>query len=74
MDSYSPPGRGTGRVADRFEDVIDRIEFEVKHAVQYVNDAVVPQVRAESIQALRTLGETLQKLAERMDKPRGPQA
>lgn len=59
-------------MSDRIEDVIDRIEFEVKNAVKYVNDAVVPQVRAESIQALRKLGETLSSLAERMDKSGGP--
>ncbi|HWA95131.1 MAG TPA: hypothetical protein VG844_11080 [Terracidiphilus sp.] len=74
MSSNPPPGQGPGRVSDRIEDVIDRIQFEVQHAVKYMNDAVVPQVRSESIQALRKLGETLSNLADRMDKPKGPQA
>ena len=74
MSTYPPPGQGPGRVADRIEDAIDRIRFEVQQAVKYVNDAVVPQVRVESIDALRKLSETLNKLADKMDKPRGPQA
>ena len=74
MSTYPPPGPGAGRVADRIDDVIDRIQFEVQQAVKYVNDAVVPQVRSESIQAMRKLSETLQNLADRMDKRKGPQA
>ncbi len=79
MSSYPPPGQGapgqgSGRVADRIEDVIDRIQFEVQQAVKFMNDAVVPQVRSESIDAMRKLSETLNKLADRMDKPKGPRA
>jgi hypothetical protein len=72
MSSYPPPpGHGFG---ERIEDVIARIQFEVKQAAQYVNDAVVPQVRKESVTALRTLGETLKGLADKMDKSAGPKA
>ena len=42
--------------------------MELKHAVAYVNDAVVPQVRKESISAMRTLADTLQKLADRVEQ------
>ncbi len=41
--------------------------MELRHAVAYVNDAVVPQVRKESISAMRSLAETLQKLADRVE-------
>lgn len=71
MSTNPPPGPGIGT---RIEDVIARIQFEVKHAAQYVNDAVVPQVRSESITALRSLGDTLKSLADRMEQPRGPKA
>jgi hypothetical protein len=42
-----------------------------------VNDAVIPQVRRESISAMRTVAETLRNLADRIDQtnqPKGPQS
>lgn len=44
--------------------------MELRHAIAYVNDAVVPQVRRESISAMRTVADTLQSLADRMEKNR----
>jgi hypothetical protein len=40
-------------VGHRLEEAIELIEMELKHAVAYVNDAVIPQVRSESISAMR---------------------
>jgi len=69
-------------VGQRLDETIERIETELRHAVSYVNDAVLPQVRKESISALRTAAETLHTLANRMDasqnqpsqdQPKGPQ-
>ena len=71
MSSYPPPGPGVGR---RIEEAIELIEMELRHAIAYVNDAVVPQVRSESITAMRRLAESLQKLADRMDQTKGPKA
>jgi hypothetical protein len=59
-------------VGQRIEEAIELIEMELRHAVAYVNDAVVPQVRRESITAMRKVAETLRNLADRMDQPRGP--
>jgi hypothetical protein len=42
--------------------------MELRHAAAYVNDAVVPHVRRESISAMRTLADTLKNLADRMDQ------
>jgi hypothetical protein len=42
--------------------------MELRHAVAYVNDAVVPQVRRESISAMRTVADTLRSLADRMEQ------
>lgn len=70
MSSYPPPpGPGVGR---RIEEAIELIEMEVRHAVAYVNDAVIPQARQESIKAMRTLSETLRGLADKMDRNSGP--
>ncbi len=47
--------------------------MELRHAIAYVNDAVVPQVRTESISAMRKLSDKLRVLADRMDQKKGPQ-
>ncbi len=66
MSSYSPPG--AGGVGRRFEETIDKIEAELKQAVGYVNDTVVPQVRRESILAMRKMAESLTNLADRFER------
>lgn len=70
MSTY-PPGQGAGGVGQRIEEAVELIEMELRHAVAYVNDAIVPQVRAESITALRSISETLKNLADRLDE-KGP--
>jgi len=47
--------------------------MELRHAIAYVNDAVVPQVRTESISAMRKVSDNLRDLADRMEQSqRGP--
>ena len=70
MGSYPPPPPGPG-VGRRLEEAIELIEMELRHAVSYVNDAVIPQVRQESIRAMRNVSETLRGLADKMDKQTG---
>jgi hypothetical protein len=82
MSSYPPPGSGpapgAGGVGRRIEEAVELIEMELRHAVAYVNDAVIPQVRRESIVAMRSVADTLRNLADRMDqaqgKPKDPQS
>ncbi|MGA2726162.1 MAG: hypothetical protein ABSE96_00010 [Terracidiphilus sp.] len=80
MGSYPPPppygsGAGPGGVGHRLEEAMELIEMELRHAIGYVNDAVIPQVRAESITAMRKVSDTLKNLADRMEqKARGPGA
>lgn len=70
MSTYPPPGPGNfGR---RFEEAIDRFEEELRNAVQYMNNRVVPEVRRESIAAMRRMAGTLGNLADRMER-RTPQ-
>jgi len=73
MGTYPPPGPGPGGVGRRIEEAIELIEMELRHAAAYVNDAVIPQVRAESISALRNVADSLRKFADRLDKPPGQQ-
>ena len=80
MGTVPPPG--PGNVGRRIEEAVELIEMELRHAIAYVNEAVVPQVRRESISAMRTLSDTLRSLADRMERsqsqtdsaPKGPQS
>ena len=69
MSTYPPPpGPPPGGVSRRIEEAIELIEMELRHAIGYVNDAVIPQVRTESISAMRKMSDTLRNLADRMDE------
>jgi tRNA G26 N,N-dimethylase Trm1 len=71
MGSYPPPG--PGGVGQRIEEAIELIEMELRHAIGYVNDAVIPQVRKESISAMRKVSDTLRNLADRADQAHNQQ-
>jgi len=81
MSTYPPPGPGPG-FGSRIEEAVELIEMELRHAIAYVNDAVIPQVRRESISAMRSLSDTLRNLADKIerrqsseqDPPRSPQS
>jgi hypothetical protein len=66
---------GAGR---RIEEAVELIEMELRHAIAYVNDAVIPQVRSESISAMRAAADKLRSLADRFEQqahgPRDPRA
>ena len=62
---WVPPPGGFGA---RIEEAMELIQMELRHAVAYVNAAVVPQVRRESISAMRSVAETLHNLADRFEK------
>ena len=78
MSSYPPPPPPPpGGVGHRLEEAMELIEMELRHAIAYVNDAVVPQVRSESISAMRKVSDTLKNLADRMeqrDPSKGPRS
>ncbi len=75
MNTYPPPSpgpaSGPGGVGRRLEEAMELIEMELRHAIAYVNDAVIPQVRRESISAMRSLSETLRNLADRIERRQG---
>jgi len=78
MSTYPPPG--PGGVGRRIEEAVELIEMELRHAIAYINDAVVPQVRRESISAMRSVSDSLRNLADRIEQrqpgapPKGPQS
>jgi hypothetical protein len=78
MSSYPPPGPPPGPpfggLGARIEEAVELIEMELRHTIAYVNDAVVPQVRRESITALRTVSDKLRDLADRFEQSRGPRS
>jgi hypothetical protein len=79
MSGYPPPPPGPppgpGGVGHRFEEAMELIEMELRHAIGYVNDAVIPQVRSESITAMRKVSDTLRNLADRMEQTsKGPRS
>ncbi len=66
MSTYPPPGGPS--VGRRFEEALELIELELQHAIAYVNDAVVPEIRRESIAALRAMSDRLRNLADRFER------
>jgi hypothetical protein len=69
MTTPNHPGwGGPPTLGQRIDEAIELIEMELRHAITYVNDAVIPQVRRESITAMRTAADTLRNLADRFDK------
>jgi hypothetical protein len=73
MSANNTPGPGASGAGQRIEEAIELIEMELRHAIAYVNDAVIPQVRRESISAMRAAADTLHYLADRIEQ-RGNQA
>jgi hypothetical protein len=74
MSTNTPSGWGARGVGQRIEEAIELIEIELRHAIAYVNDAVIPQVRRESISAMRTAADTLRNLADRFEHQGNPAA
>ena len=58
------------RWEQQIRDATRHVEEDVRRVVTYINDEVVPEIRQNGSQALRTAAEQLQKLAQRMDERR----
>jgi hypothetical protein len=68
MGAKDNPGTGASSVGQRIDEAMELIEMELRHAIAYVNDAVIPQVRRESISAMRVAADTLRDLADRFEQ------
>jgi hypothetical protein len=51
-------------------DFADQLEKESTELITYLNDEVVPAIRAHSTQGLRTAAEKLSKFADYLDQQR----
>lgn len=71
MSTNNTPNSGGPGIGHRVEEAVELIEMELRHAIAYVNDAVIPQVRRESISAMRTAADTLRNLADRFEQRSG---
>ena len=75
MSTPNMPGwGGPPTVGQRIDEALELIQMELRHAIMYVNDAVIPQVRRESIGAMRAAAETLRNLADRIEQRTSPPA
>jgi hypothetical protein len=55
---------------ERLHEASRRMEEELRGIIQYLNDEVVPDVRRNGSDALRSAAVELQKLAKKMDDHR----
>jgi hypothetical protein len=51
----------------KLDEAASKIEQEIKGVIKNLNENVVPKVRTEGTQALRSVADQLRKLADRMD-------
>lgn len=54
----------------KIQDATSRLEEELRRAVRFVDEEVVPEVRRGGSAALRTASDELRKLADRLDDER----
>jgi hypothetical protein len=53
---------------DRIHEAVDRMEAELRKAIDYVNDEVVPEARMQGAEALRKAAEKLRQVAQKLDE------
>ena len=56
----------------RLQDVGGRVEEDLRKLIQFINDEVVPDVRRNGSEALRSAAAELGRLADRMDRRKAP--
>ena len=64
MNAYASSNEDFNR---RMEDIFSSIRAEFRHAVNYVDKVVVPEVRRESGSAMRTVAVHLERWADKLD-------
>ena len=51
----------------KLDEAASKIEQELRKVIRTLNDDVVPKMRTEGTQALRSVAQELQKLADKLD-------
>ncbi len=76
MNAYASPHNRSHYQEDNFgrrlEEIMSCFEFEIRHAVAYVDAEIIPQVRREASVLARVLSGHLDRLAEKLHPPTGP--
>lgn len=68
------PNSTTGTWEQKLRDAGARVEEEVRQALEYVQDEVVPEVSRSGAEALKALAKELHTLAEKLEKHVGGSA
>ncbi len=55
---------------ERIREASSQLEDELRRAIRFLDDEVVPEVRSKGSAALRTASDQLRKLAEKLDDER----
>jgi hypothetical protein len=55
----------------RLHEAGSRMEEDLRNVIKYINDEVVPDVRRNSSEALRSAAAELQRLAQKLDERAG---
>jgi hypothetical protein len=63
-------GGGNKPWEDRLREAGSQLEDELRKAIRYLDEEVVPEVRKSGSAALRTASDQLRKLAEKLDDER----
>lgn len=63
-------GGGNKPWEERLREASSQLEDELRRAIRYLDDEVVPELRKNGSAALRTASDQLRKLAERLDDER----
>ncbi len=61
------------KVDEKFTQAMPRLEEEVKKVIAYLNEEVVPEVRQNSLKALRTASDQLSRLADKWERTQSGQ-
>jgi len=64
----SPQGAVMSDFNRKVAEATERLEKESAEFIKYLNDEVVPAVRQQSTQALRTAAKKMAELADQMEK------
>ena len=67
MNAYAGPGTGFSDFGRSVDEWLDRAKAEVRQAVAYVDQVIVPEVRHETGGAMRTVAVHLERWADRLD-------
>jgi hypothetical protein len=59
------------KVDEKVAQAVPRLEEELKKVIAYLNDEVVPDVRAHSVRALRIASGELARLVDKFEKHTG---